>query len=73
MSTIELLDDLRRLVADSDKAGEGWASDVCGKAIAEIEQLIMERDEREAAAVSLARAEFPLVECLRRWPWLKEE
>jgi hypothetical protein len=35
-----------------------------------IQRLTRERDEREAAAVSLARAEFPLVECLRRWPWL---
>lgn len=35
----ELLDDLRRLVADADKAGEGWTSYVCGRAIIEIERL----------------------------------
>jgi hypothetical protein len=31
-----------------------------------------ERDEARNAARSLARAEYPLTDCVRRWPWLDE-
>lgn len=84
--SIELMDDLRRLVADADKAGEGWASDVCGKAIAEIARLksIVEKLQAGNRAESLAAARTCFREgryagtitgaaILERWPWLKEE
>lgn len=81
----ELHEDLLKEAADADRRGDGWTSDVCKRAAAEIERLrdLVEKlqvgnrvESLEAARACYREGRYEGTAVgeamVKQWPWLKE-